>query len=38
MFVYNYPKKIKAIDLFYLFSIQGGFKRHVADVLLSGVE
>ena len=38
MFVYNNPKKIKAIDLFYFFSIQGGFKCHMADVLLSGVE
>ena len=27
-----------AIDLFYFFSIQGEFKCHVADVLLSGVE
>ena len=39
MFVYNNPKKIKANDMFYFFSIQGAFKCHVADVvLLSGVE
>ena len=31
MFVYNNPKKIKAIDLFYSFAIQGGFKCHMAD-------